>query len=124
MEMLDRKFYILVQLLGPDDPEVKALLWAMRDPKMREHAQVMLESLARQRGIDPENPPAFGLPRGLSPSDYPLGCAKCGEMVDEEVGLSQEDIQAGGGIGIFGISGNGKSTLVRILILNFLGKSI
>ena len=122
--MLDRESYVLVQLLGPEDPQVQALVWAMRDPKMRDSALTMLRGLARERGIDPDDPPVFGMPNGLSQSDYPLGQAKCGDMVGEEVGLSREDIQAVGGIGIFGTSGLGKTTLVKIFILKFLGKSL
>lgn len=120
--MLDRESYILVELLGRDDPRVQSLIWAARDPKMQGAVRNMLRNMARQQGWDPDDPPAFALPRGLSASDYVLGRAKCGELVGEEVGLSQEDIQAGGGIGIFGISGTGKSTLVKLFILNFLGK--
>ncbi len=122
--MLDRESYALVQLLGPEDPQVKALVYAARDPKMRDSVFSMLQALARQRGIDPDNPPAFGFPQGLSSSDYPLGHAKCGEMLGEEVGVSREDADAGGGIGIFDISGKGKTTLVKIFLLSFSGKTI
>ena len=122
--MLDKEMEILVELLGRDDPKVQSLIWAARDPKMKGAVRNMLRNMARQQGWDPDAPPAFGLPRSISTSDYVLGRAKCGELVGEEVGLSQEDIQAGGGIGIFGISGTGKSTLVKILLLKFSGKSI
>jgi len=120
--MLDKETDILVELLGRDDPKVQALLWAARDPKMQGAVRNMLRNMARQQGWDPDDPPAFALPRRISTSDYPLGRAKCGELVGEEVGLSQKDIDAGGGIGIFGISGVGKSTLTKVFILNFLGK--
>ena len=122
--MLDRESYILVELLGRDDPRIQSLIWAARDPKMQGAVRNMLRNMARQQGWDPDDPPAFGLPRDLSANDYVLGRAKCGELVGEDVGLSQEDIDAGGGIGIFGISGVGKSTLTKIFILEFLGKKI
>lgn len=124
--MLQGESYILVQLLGPQDPQIQSLVFAARDPKMQDAVLNMLRGLVRQRGINLDNLPAFALPEGegLSPSDYPLGRAKCGEALGQEVGLSQQDIDAGGGIGVFGLSGTGKSTLVKIFILRFLGRSI
>ena len=122
---MDREIYILAELLGRDDPKVKSLVWtAGRNPKMQGMVRNLLRSLARARRIDPDNLPVFGMPDdSLSSSDYPLGRAKCGEALGEEVGLSQEDLQ-GGGIGFFGIAGLGKTTLVKLFILHFLGKKI
>jgi len=120
--MNDRLSYILSRLIGPDDPQVKALLWSERDPKMRELVPGMFRNLAMQHGIDPDNPPAFGHPRGISRSDWPLGRSKCGDIPGEEVGPSRDDVNAGGGIGVFGISGVGKTTLIKMFMLSFTGK--
>ncbi len=121
---MDKEIYILAELLGRNDPKVKSLVWtAGHNPKMQGMVRNLLRSLARERGIDPENLPVFHMPHELSPSDYPLGRARCGEALGEEVGLSQEDLQ-GGGIGFFGIAGQGKTTLVKLFILQFLGKKL
>jgi len=116
-----RRFDWLCDLLGQDDPEVVCLRSAAAVPGMEDAAFGLLEALARERGIDPTHPPAFGMPHDLSPSDYPLGKARCGSMVGQDVGLSKNDLQ-GGGIGVFGISGTGKTTTVKLLLLSFAGK--
>ena len=118
--MLDRESWILAQLLGREDPQVRSLVWAARDPKMQDRVRAMFRALTRERGIDPDNPPAFGLPHGLSPTDYPLGRAKCGKLLGEQVGLSQDDLA--GNLGVFGTTGVGKTTLVKISLLAFSGK--
>lgn len=97
---------------------------ARRNPKLTATVRRFLKLHLLRQGINPDHPPPFVLPRGISTSDYPLGHAKCGELIGEEVGLSQKDIDAGCGIGIFGISGVGKSTLTKLFILHFLGKKI
>jgi len=119
--MDNREFELLCNLLGPDDPKVKSLRAAASVPRMAGMVPQLLRSLARERGIDPDDPPAFGMPHGLSPSDHPLGNARCGSAVGQEVGLSQDDL-AGGGIGVFGFSGTGKTTAVKLLLLSFAGK--
>lgn len=121
--MLDKESYILAELLGRDDPKVQSLIWAARNPAMRDAVRNMLRNMAREEGWDPDDPPEFALPKDLSPSGYILGNAMCGEITGEEVGLSQEDL-LGGGIGIFGLSGVGKTTLVKIFLLAFSGKEI
>jgi len=115
--MLSKESYILAKLLGRDDPKVKSLVWAASNPRMQQTVQNLLEGLARSKGWDPQNPPRFGLPVGLSKSDYLLGRAKCGTTLGEEVGVSDEDLL--GNIGIFGASHVGKSTMVKILLLEF-----
>jgi len=123
---MHREIYILAELLGRSDPQVRSLVWsAGSNPKMQDMVRKLLRALARKRGIDPDNLPAVGMPDdSLSFSDYPLGRAKCGEALGEVVGLSQKDVQAGGGIGFFGLSGQGKTTLVKLFILKFLGKKV
>ena len=117
---MDRDTYILVELLGRNDPQVQALLRASADPNFKDVVPTLLRTMCMKRGIDPDNPPAFGMPDGLSPSDYPLGRAKCGKTLGEEVGLAQVDFQQP--IGVVGAAGAGKSTLVKLLILSFTGK--
>jgi len=121
--MFDREINDLVELLGRDDPRIQSLLWAARNPKMQGAVQNMLRSLSREAGWDPDNLPKFALPRDISESDYPVGTAMSGDVEGEEIGLSQEDLQ-GGGIGIFGISGTGKTTVAKIILLTFSGKDV
>jgi hypothetical protein len=61
--MLNKEDYILVELLGRDTPQVQALVAAAANPDLASHVHEMLRSLVRQRGWDPDNPPAFVLPR-------------------------------------------------------------
>ena len=116
---------LYAKLLNLDQSEyIKLIGPARRNSKLAATVKRFLRLRLLREGINPDDPPPIGMPHGLSPTDYPLGCAKCGEVVGEEVGLSQEDIQAGGGVGVFGISGTGKSTLVKIFLLKFSGKPI
>jgi ABC-type multidrug transport system fused ATPase/permease subunit len=116
---------LYAKLLNLDDDEYRRLIGpARRNPKLAATVRRFLRLRLLRAGINPDDPPVFVLPRDLSKSDYPLGRARCGEVIGDEVGLSQQDIQAGGGIGIFGLSGTGKSTLVKLFVLDFLGKKI
>ncbi len=116
---------LYAKLLNLDEDEYKRLIApAKRNPKLAATVRRFLRLRLLKAGINPDNLPFFVLPHGISPSDYVLGRAKCGEIVGDEVGFSQQDIQAGGGIGFFGIAGQGKSTLVKLFILQFLGKRI
>jgi len=117
--VLDQQTFILVRVLGEDDPQVRSLLWAANRPHMRDAVPGMVRALCRERGIDPDNPPAFGLPAGLPPPAYPLGRAKCGNVLGGPVGPGDGDLR--GHIGFFGATGMGKSTLVRLFILAFAG---
>ena len=116
--MLSKECYVLVKLLGEDDPQVRAIVAAAAIPGMEAATHEMLRSLARQRGYDLENLPAFGLPRNLSPSDFVIGTAMSGNVVGEEVGLAEGDLASH--CGVFGMVATGKTTLVRILICAFL----
>ena len=117
---MDKDSYILVEILGRDDPKVKALLRASLDPNFKDIVPALIRRLCIERGIDPDNPPAFGMPHDLSPSDYPLGRAQCGKMLGEAVGLSQVDFKKP--IGVFGTAGAGKSTVLKLILLSFTGK--
>lgn len=116
--MLSKESYVLVKLLGEDDPQVRAIVAAASIPGMEAATHEMLRSLARGRGYDLENLPAFGLPRNLSPSDFVIGTAMSGNVVGEEVGLAEGDLASH--CGVFGMVATGKTTLVRILICAFL----
>jgi hypothetical protein len=117
--VLSKEDYVLVQLLGRDTPEVQALVAAAGQPGFEGAAHEMLRGLARHRGWNPDDLPPFALPRNLSPSDYPVGTAMSGEVPGEVVGPSEEDLPAH--IGVFGQTGTGKSTLVKLLVLSFMG---
>ena len=107
----------LIDLLGRDTPEVRALL-AAQGAGLGIPVGEMLRSMARQRGWNPDDLPAFALPRDLSPSDYPVGAAMSGDVTGQEVGPSEVDLM--GHIGVFGQTGTGKTTLVKLLIASFL----
>jgi DNA helicase HerA-like ATPase len=80
----------------------------------------MLRSLARQQGYDPDHLPAFAIPRDLSPSDFVFGTAMSGDVVGEEVGLAEVDLPSH--VGVFGTTSSGKTTLVKLMLLDFTGK--
>jgi hypothetical protein len=111
---------LLLDLLGRDRPEVKALIAAATVPNMGPAVREMLRGLVRQEGWNPDDPPRFALPRDLSPSDYPLGVAMSGDVAGQEVGPSEADLPSH--LGVFGITASGKTTLVKLLIHAFTGK--
>ena len=119
--MLSKEDEFLVQLLGPDNPQVRALVAASGAPGMGDAVHEMLRSLVRQGGWNPDDPPAFALPRDLSPSDYPVGTAMSGDVAGVEVGPSEVDLH--GHIAILGQTGTGKTTVVKLLLLAFAGKA-
>jgi hypothetical protein len=119
--VLSRENYILVELLGRDSPQVKALTAAAGMPGMEGAAREMLRGLVRQGGWNPDDLPRFALPRNLSPSDYLIGTAMSGDVAGAEVGLAETDLH--GHFGIFGQSGSGKTTAMKMLLLDFAGKA-
>lgn len=115
--IFDTQTHILAELLGPQDPTVQSLLWAANDPDMQQTAKELLEGLARSRGLDPQNPPAFGLPVGISVGDYLIGRPKCGATFGDEMGPTNDDLK--GHIGVFGVTRMGKTSLLKPLLLSF-----
>jgi hypothetical protein len=118
--MLNKEDYILTEVLGKDDPQVRALVAAASNPGMEGAVHEMLRSLARQRGWNPDDPPRFALPQGISPSDFVIGTAMSGDVVGEEVGLAEGDLSSH--CGVFGTTSSGKTTLVKVLIHAFKEK--
>jgi hypothetical protein len=118
--MLSKEAYILAEVLGKDTPEVRALVAAANNPDLAPAVHELLRGLARRRGLNPDDLPRFGLPQGLSTSDFVIGTAMSGDVVGEEVGLSARDLSSH--VGIFGITSSGKTTLVKLLLLGFTGK--
>ncbi|MBE3097823.1 MAG: hypothetical protein IMZ44_11950 [Planctomycetes bacterium] len=90
--MLKKEGYILTEILGKDDPQVRALVAAASNPVMEEAVHEMLRSLARQRGFNPDDPPRFALPQGMSESNFIVGTSMSGDVAGEEVGLSEVDL--------------------------------
>ena len=115
--MLDKESYVWSEVLGRDDPRVQSLIWAARDPKMRDAAGLMLRNLVLQEGWDPDDPPKFHLPRGISPSHYAVGTAVSGDVRGEEIGPSETDLDSH--VGVFGMTSVGKTTLVKLLLVLF-----
>ena len=118
--MLSKEDYVLTEVLGRNTPEVQALMAAAANPDMAPAVHEMLRSLARERGWNPDDPPRFALPQGISPSDFVVGTAMSGDVVGEEVGLAEADLSSH--VGIFGTTASGKTTLVKLLLLGFTGK--
>jgi hypothetical protein len=118
--VLSKEDYILVELLGRDTPQVQALVAATANPDMAPAVHEMLRSLARQRGWNPDDPPRFALPQGMSESDFIVGTAVSGEVIGEDVGPSEADLPSH--VGVFGQTAVGKKTLVKLLLLGFTGK--
>lgn len=119
--MLSKEDYILVELLGRESPQVKALVAASANPGMESTTHEMLRGLARQRGWDLDDLPRFALPEGISESDYVVGTAMSGNVVGEEIGPSEVDLPSH--IGVFGMTNTGKSTLVKLLLCAFMEKT-
>jgi hypothetical protein len=118
--MLSKEDFIMVELLGRNTSEVQALVAAAANPDMQGAVHEMLRSLARQRGFNPDDPPRFALPQGMSASDFVVGTAMSGDVYGEEVGLSEIDLPCH--TGVFGMPAVGKTTLVKMLLLGFTGK--
>jgi len=112
--MLDKESYILVELLGRDDPKVKALVWAARDPKMRDSVQSMFRNLALERGINPDKPPAFGFADDLETGELIIGRVKAGDNLCQHVGLADKD-KPPGHTAILGQSDRGKTFLAKYM---------
>ena len=118
--MLSKEDYILTEVLGRNTPEVQALMAAAANPGMEAAVHEMLRSLARQRGWNPDDPPRFALPQGMSESDFIVGTAMSGDVIGEEIGLSEADLPSH--LGVFGQTAVGKTTLVKLLLLAFTGE--
>ena len=119
--MLSKEDYVLVQVIGKDNPLVQALVAASGHPGMEPAVHQMLRGLARQRGWDPDDLPRFVLPQGISESDYVIGTSMSGSVVGEEIGPSDADLPSH--VGVFGMTATGKSTLVKLLISAFMEKT-
>jgi DNA helicase HerA-like ATPase len=115
--VLSKEDFILAELLGKDSPQVQALV-AAANAGMDVHE--MLRSLARQRGFNPDDLPRFALPQEISESNYVIGTSMSGDVVGEEVGISEVDLHSH--IGVFGMTATGKSTLVKLLLIAFMRK--
>jgi DNA helicase HerA-like ATPase len=118
--VLSKEDYVLAELLGKDSPEVKALVAAAANADMQPAVHEMLRSLARQKGFNPDDLPRLALPQEISESNYVIGTAMSGDVVGEEVGISEVDLHSH--IGVFGMTATGKSTLVKLLLMAFLKK--
>lgn len=109
---MDRATYILAELIGRDDPEVRSLVWAANNPSMRSAVPGLMRSLAYRRGIDPDNPPAFGFSDDLQGGDLILGRVKVGDNLHQSVGLADKG-KSPGHTAIVGQSERGKSVLAK-----------
>lgn len=110
--MQEKEFQILAEILGPDDPQVKSLLWAARDPKMKEAAAGLLQNLARERGVNINRVPGFGFADDLKTGDLTIGRIKVGENLLQPVGLADSG-KSPGHTAIVGRSEEGKSFLAK-----------
>jgi type IV secretory pathway VirB4 component len=115
--VLSKEDYILAELLGKNLPQVQALV-AAANAGMEVHE--MLRSMMRQKGWNPDDPPKFALPQEMSESDYIVGISMSGEVIGEDVGPSEIDLSSH--IGVFGMTAVGKTTLVKLLLLEFAKK--
>lgn len=118
--MLSKEDFVLTEVLGKNLPEVRALIAAASNPGMEGAVHEMLRSLARQKGFNPDDLPRFALPQEISESDYIIGTSMSGNVVGEEIGVSEADLPSH--IGVFGMTAVGKSTLVKLLLIAFMGK--
>jgi len=114
--MLDKTDYILVELLGRDNPQVKSLLQAESNPAMRPAVSKLLKSLAYQRGINPDDPPAFGFADDLQGGDLTLGRLKVGDNLLQRVGLAGKGRSPGHTL-ICGQTETGKTTLAQYMAI-------
>lgn len=77
--MLQKESYVLAEVLGREDPKVRRLVSAAHDPKMQDAVRLLLRGLARERGIDPDDPPPFG--PGPPREEAEAGMAELGWVV-------------------------------------------
>lgn len=116
---------MLAELLGEDDPKVRAIQWAAQDPKMRESAESLLAALTRQRGIEPDGGrlPAFGFADDLQTGDYRIGRLKVGDVLCQPVGLAETGRSPGHTL-ILGRSKKGKTRLAQYLAAQAIARNI
>jgi len=104
--VLTKEDSILIELLGKDLPQSKALV-AAANAGMDVHE--MLRSMTKQKGIDPDNPLVFRPVRQLPPGQLHIGKVLQGDTAGPELTLSEKIIPQH--TGIFGHNGTGKSFL-------------
>ncbi|MCD6394664.1 MAG: hypothetical protein J7M40_14320 [Planctomycetes bacterium] len=107
---MDRQVYILGELLGPDDPQVRAIrqLGSVDAPA----ASALMRNLALQRGIDTDAPPAFGFADRLDTGHLLLGRIRVGDILCQKTGLADKGRRPGH-TAILGRSDSGKSFLTK-----------
>jgi len=113
--MLRSDIYRMTLILGRQKPEVAALIRKLeRNPRYEGRVRQRLRRMCREKGIDPDNLPEFGLPDEINAGTLQLGRAKLGERLCQTAGLVLEDLSAH--VGIFGQVRIGKSTLVKHIV--------
>lgn len=102
--------YILGEIIGPDDPQVRAI--RQLSSVDASAASTLMRNLALQRGIDPDNPPAFGFANELDTGHLLLGRIRVGDMLCRQTGLADTGKRPGH-TAILGRSDSGKSFLTK-----------
>ena len=121
--MLNSDIYRMSVILGRDRPEVARLIRRLQnDPKSEPRVRQRLRRMCRERGIDPDNLPEFGLPDEVDAGMLVLGRAKLGDRLCQTAGLAREDLSAH--VGIFGQVRIGKSFLVKYLIVQAIRQGV
>jgi len=111
---VDKNFYILVQTLGPDDPQVKSIQnFYQMDTAA---ATQLIRNLAFRRGFHPDNPPLFALGHDLRPGQLLIGRNICTGTSGQLIGLV-EGTNIPDHVAIWGTTRSGKTTLTKYLVV-------
>jgi len=113
----------LAKWAGLNDPAVRQIMENVRRfPQCMESAEKILQSICMCKGINLADPPVFEVPANLSEEGVFMGHVLRGDARAGEFFLHDSELE--GNIGIFGVTGSGKSMMARYLCENWIEQGL